>query len=460
MRLECKFIAPSSEKIGFALQVKFIRFFRGIRLRLLRSDHRNTNLIDLLFDELETSPMIESSIVYRDFKGKYEFFPLSRAEGAVIWNREGQRYIDFSSGWNITNLGWNNPEITEAMIVQAKKNVHGLLWGSDIIQEEYAAAITSSLPSELNACIKATSGTEAIEVSIKIARTFTNRKKIIGFDGHYHGQLFASLAVGAPASKRPKLAPFVPEIEALPFPHQDIGEEKFEKFLIEFEDILSHENVAAVVAEAGIITGWGSTQIAHSGFLKKVRELTQKYGTLLIVDEVGTGFSRTGKLFAIEHENVTPDIIVFAKAIANGAAAIATAVGRAEIFDAAFTDAVLISSFGWTPVAAAAALKTLQIHKRDATWKMAEAKGARIMESMQPFIGEKIRAVQGLGMEIGVRFKDAACCERVQKKAFSLGLHVIVGSLENMQIMPPLIISDELLDEGLGILSKAINETL
>src|SRR3989344_4386891 len=251
--------------------------------------------------------MIENSIVYRNFKGKYEYFPLSKAEGAEIWDRDGKRYIDFTSGWNVTNLGWNNKEITDALITQANKNVQGLLWGSDPIQEEYAAALTAALPKGLDACVKATSGTEAIEVSIKIARAYTNRKKIIGFNGLYHGQLFASLALGAPGESREKLTPLVPEITPIEFPHDGIRQESFEKFLAEFEDLLSKKDVAAVVTEPGIITGWGSTLIAYPGFLTKIREITKKYGTLLIVDEVGSGFSRTGKLFAIEPENVVPD---------------------------------------------------------------------------------------------------------------------------------------------------------
>ncbi len=396
--------------------------------------------------------MIENSIVYRNFKGKYEYLPLSRAEGSLIWDRDGKRYIDFTSGWNVTNLGWNQPEITEALITQAKKNVQGLLWGSDPIQEEYAAALIASLPKGLDACVKATSGTEAIEVSIKIARAYTNRKKIIGFNGLYHGQLFASLALGAPGESRQKLTPLVPEITPIEFPHEGIGQEGFEKFLSEFENLLSNKDVAAVVTKPGIITGWGSTLIAYPGFLTKVRELTEKYGTLLIVDEVGSGFSRTGKLFGIEHENVIPDIVALAKGISNGAAAIGTAVGRSGIFESAFTDAVLISTFGWTPVACAVALKTLQIHQRDKTWEIAKQKGNYIMEKLKAHIGDVVTGVRGQGMEIGLQFKDAATCERVQKVCFADGLHVIVGGQNNMQIMPPLTTSQELLDEGLGIL--------
>jgi acetylornithine/succinyldiaminopimelate/putrescine aminotransferase len=396
--------------------------------------------------------MIENSIVYRNFKGKYTYLFLSKAEGSLIWDRDGKEYIDFTSGWNVTNLGWNHPEIRNSIIEQSKKNVHGLLWGSDPIQEEYAAALTAALPKELDACVKETGGTEAIEVSIKVARVYTNRKKIIGFNGHYHGQLFASLALGAPSSVREKLTPLVPDITPLEFPHEGIGPEGFEKFINEIEGILSKQDVAAVVTEPGIITGWGSTLIAYPGFLTKLRELTTKYETLLIVDEVGTGFSRTGKLFGIEHENVVPDMMVFAKAISNGAAAIGTVVGKSKIFEPAFDEAVLISTFGWTPIACAAALKVLEIHQREKSWEMAEQKGRYIISTLQSTIGDKVINVQGKGMEIGVRFKDAETAAEVQKAALADGLHIIVGSNDNMQIMPPLTISQDILNRGLEIL--------
>lgn len=396
--------------------------------------------------------MIENSIVYRDFKQKYEYLPLSRAEGSLLWDRKGKRYIDFTSGWNVTNLGWNHPEVNAAIADQTTKNVQGLLWGSDPVQEEYAKALTAALPKELDACIKATGGTEAIEMSLKVARAFTDRKKIIGFNDTYHGQLFASLALGSLENTRAKISPLVPEILPVAFPDADIGQDGFAQFVKEFEALLAKENVAAVVAEPGIITGWGSTRIAYPGFLATVRELTRKYGTLLIVDEVGTGFSRTGKLFGIQHENVIPDIIVLAKGISNGAAAIGTSVGRSKIFEPAFAEAMLISTFGWTPIACAAALKTLQVHQRDMTWKMAEQKGNYIRETLKAHIGGNVIGVRGMGMEIGVQFKDAETCRRVQKAAFADGLHVVVGSQNNMQIMPPLTIPQGLLDEGLVIL--------
>jgi len=398
--------------------------------------------------------MIENSIVYRDFKGKYDYLPLAKAEGSLIWDRSGKRYIDFSSAWNVTNLGWNNSEVSGAIIEQVKKNVQGLLWGSDPIQEEYAKALTGTLPKELDACIKETSGTESIEAAIKVARVYTGRSKIVGFNAQYHGQLFATLAIGYPKGSHPKLEPLVPEIAPIAFPHNKISEVDWQKFLLDFEEILSGEDVAAVVTEPGIITGWGSTLIAYPGFLKKVRDLTLKYGTLLIVDEVGTGFSRTGKLFGIQHENVVPDMIALAKGISNGAAAIGAVVGKSEIFEKAFSDSILVSTFGWTPLACAASLKVLQIHLRDKTWEMAEEKGNYIKEKLRAHIGETLVDVRGRGLEIGAQFKDTETCSRIQKACVADGLHVVVGSRDNMQIMPPLTILSELLDEGLDILMK------
>ncbi len=400
--------------------------------------------------------MIENSIVYRDLRGKYKFLPISKAEGSLIWDRDGKRYIDFTSGWNVTNLGWNNQEINQAIIDQTNVNVQSLLWGSVPIQEEYAKALTDTLPDGLDACVKATGGTEAIESSIKIARSYTGRKKIIGFNNHYHGQLFASLALGAPEKSREIIAPLVPEIKPIEYPHQNFSKQEYEKFLIDLENKLKNKDVAAVVTEPGIITGWGSTLIAYPGFLIDIRRLTKQYDTLLIVDEVGTGFSRTGKLFGIEHDQVVPDMIVFAKGISNGASAIGTTVGRSEVFKSAFTDAMLISTFGWTPIACAAALKTLQIHQREKTWELAEKKGQYIQKKLKNLIGNKVVDVRGQGMEIGLQFKDSNICQEVQQKTFSQGLHVVVGSEDNMQIMPPLTIPVKLIDEGLEILFQAL----
>jgi 4-aminobutyrate aminotransferase-like enzyme len=402
--------------------------------------------------------MIDTSIVYRHMK-KYNFFRLAKAEGALIWDRDGKRYIDFTSAWNVTNLGWNHPEVNEAVISQTKKNVQGLLWGSDIIQEEYAAKLTSVMPKKLDACVKTTGGTEAIEVAIKVARAATGRKKMIGFKNSYHGQLFASLALGYSPESVEKIAPLVPEFVQFDFPAADSGENAIKQFLTKLEEALSQRDVAAIATEPGIITGWGSTLVAYPGFLKDIRELAKKYGTLLIVDEVGTGFSRTGKLFGIEHENTVPDMVILAKGISNGAAAIGTVVGNSDLFQSVIQDVFLISTFGWTPIACAAALKTLEIHQREKTWEQSAAKGAYIMEKLRPLVGKSIFHLRGRGLEIGVGVKDADTARQVIDAAYKKGLHIVIGGDNNIQLMPPLTISQELLDEGLKILINVLSNT-
>lgn len=398
--------------------------------------------------------MIENSIVYRNLK-KYNFFRMSRAEGSLVWNHEGKRYIDFTSAWNVTNLGWNNPEVNEAVIRQTEKNVQGLLWGSDPVQEEYAAMLTSALPKSLDACTKATGGTEAVEEAIKVARAATGRKKMVGFKNSYHGQLFASMALGYTPQLVKRVAPLVPGFIQLDWPDQETSIDEFKTVL---ERALSGRDVAALVTEPGIITGWGTTAIAPSGFLKVVREITSKYGTLMIVDEVGTGFSRTGKLFGIQHEDVVPDMIVFAKAISNGAAAIGTVVGNSELFKATFPYINIISTFGWTPIACAAAVKTLEIHQRDKVWEKSATKGAYIVEKLKELADEKAIKLHSKGMEIGIELRDAESARKAIDRAFEKGLHIVVGCEKNIQLMPPLTIPQELLDEGLEILINTLSE--
>lgn len=399
--------------------------------------------------------MIENSIVYRNLN-KYNFFRMSKAEGDFIWDQNGKRYIDFTSGWNVANLGWNHPEVNEAIIIQAQKNAQGLLWGSDPIQEEYASKLTSSLPEKLDACAKATGGTEAIEESIKVARAATGRRKIIGFKNSYHGQLFASMALGYSAPMVERIAPLVPDFIQLDFPSHTAGSENCQLFKNYLDELLSQRNVAAIVTEPGIITGWGSTQLAYPGFLKDLRALTEKYGTLLIIDEVGTGFSRTGKLFGIEHDAVVPDMIVLAKAISNGASAIGTVVANAELFKSTFPYINIISTFGWNPLACSAALKSIEIHQRERTWEHAEIKGNYIRSKLNNLIGDAIVDIRSMGMEIGIGLKDAETARKAIDLAYENGLHIVVGSEHNIQIMPPLTIAQKTLEEGLDILIETI----
>ena len=186
----------------------------------------------------------------------------------------------------------------------------------------------------------------------------------------------------------------------------------------------------------------------------------------MILDEVGTGFSRCGSLFGMNLDGVTPDIVTFAKAISNGAAPIGAMVTRDDIAEATWSKSILLSTFGWTPLACAAALRTLHIHQRDKVWEKAKRDGAYMVDSLRRELQDhhKVGDIRGRGMEIGIdivkdtgtKAHDAAAVEKIVQQAFKQGLHIVCDHHSNIQLMPPLTIDRMFLDEGLGRLIESI----
>lgn len=404
--------------------------------------------------------MVKNHILYDSFSDWV--FKVSKAEDCFIYDQDGKQYLDFTSGWNVTNLGWNHPEVNEAVVEQAKKNVYVPMWTADSIQEEYAAKLIASLPKELSVACRATGGTEANEEALKLARAFTGRSKILGFNQTYHGQSLGTLAIGNKQENLEEISPLVPDFVHLDYPSlypaEKSEQEVLANFVSQLEKVLSKKDIASVVTEAGIITGWGSVYVAPKGFLTEIRRLTEKYGTLLILDEVGTGFSRTGKLFGSELENVVPDMMTFAKGISNGAAAIGAVVTKEEIARECASSAHIVSTFGWTPVACAAALKTLEIHQRDKVWEQAAEKGNYLMKLLKEKIEKhpSIGDIRGMGLEIGIDFRDKDKLISVVGNSFSKGLHLIHDGVSVIQLMPPLTITEDLIDQAVQILVESM----
>ncbi len=406
--------------------------------------------------------MIKHNIVYNpviDWR-----FDLSKAKGAFLWDSNHNKYIDFSSGWNTTNLGWNNPEVNQAVAEQASKNVYAPMWSADEVQIKYAKELTDSFPEGLDVVCRATGGTEANEMALKIARAVTGRQQIISFAHTYHGQSFGTLALGFVPAYVKQIAPLVPEFVQLDYPNAYAGKpegEVLSMFLETLENQLKKGKAAAVFTEPGLITGWGSMLVAPKGFLTEVRKLTKKYGTLLVVDEVGSGFSRTGKLFGIEHENIVPDIVTLAKGISNGAGAIGAVVTNSKLvgeYAAAFKPT---STFGWTPLTCAAALKTIEIHKRDKVWEEADRKGVFIRKKLEKELpgNPNMRNLRGLGLELAFDLDKTSdgLSQVLVTKCFEKGLH-LGDARDCVQLMPPLNIPDEVLEEGVDILINTIKE--
>jgi len=409
--------------------------------------------------------MIKNKIIYNSFS-EYQF-KIFKAQDSFIWDENGKKLIDFTSGWNVVNLGWNNQEVNDAIAKQAKKNIYTSMWLADPIQEEYAEKLTSTLPKSLTTITREVSGVTANIMAIKTARAYTGKRKILSFRDTFHGSLYQTLQLGYspeyPISKAIFLD-FKDHIQ-LKYPRVNFNDKNEKQiladFLCEFEKILkSDKEIGTFITESGIITGWGSTFIAPKGYLTEVRKLTKKYGVLLILDEVGTGFSRTGKLYGMNNENVAPDIVTFAKGIANGGS-IAATVTTQEIAEKTYTKSNPQSTFGWSPLNVAAALKTLEIHLRYKVWKKAEIDGNYIVKTLREELKNisQVQDINGLGMEIGVRLTNGLKnFNMVQfiKKARSKGLHLANADSYSFQIMPPLTIERNVLDKGLEIFVKGI----
>jgi 4-aminobutyrate aminotransferase-like enzyme len=414
--------------------------------------------------------MIKNHILYNSFSDWT--FNTNKAEGSFIWNEKGEKLIDFTSGWNVVNLGWNNPEITDAASRQLFRGSYAPMWTSNECLENFASELSKVLPKELDTYLRTTGGTESNEKALMLARNITKRKKIIGFKDTYHGQSYGTISIGYRPEYVLDEAPTVPEFIQIDFPRRTGDDQKdkvvLEKFSVNLEKILKNEDIAAIVTEAGIITGWGSTFVAPESYLTIVRKLTEKYGTLLILDEVGTGFSRCGKLFGMNIENIVPDLATFAKGLTNGVGAMGGVAVKSSYGEELLSNAKTTSTFGWMPVSVAAATKVLEIHIRDKVYEKASEMGKYMLNEMKGEFssGTSIQA-DGLGMEIGLTFiksdgisVDEKTAKTVASAALKKGLHLVYGGDGNIQIMPPLTTSKNVLSKGLEILFETVKTVI
>lgn len=413
--------------------------------------------------------MIKNHLFFNEFSPWR--FELDSALGSTLWDKNGNKLLDFTSGWNVTNLGWNNPEITEAVIKELKKSSYVPGWSDEMSQSRLAAELEKVLPEGLNVFARATGGTEAIEEAIKTARAFTERGTIVSFKESYHGHSLGALALGyhADGAIAKAVGPLPEGFLQIDFPavfaENQEKDEALSTFADRLESVLRDADVAAVVTEAGMITGWGSTAVAPEGYLKLVRELTKKYGTLLIIDEVGTGFSRLGQLWGMQLENVVPDIVVFAKALSNGVIPIGAMVTTEIIAEKSSTLTNIYSTFGWLPAACAVAIKTLEIHQRDRIWEKAERDGSYLRQTLKKElaqVGQKYN-VRGIGMEVGLSLHSGtkgvgSWADKIVDKAYQKGLHLVGDRENNLQLMPPLTITREELNQGIELLLETIKE--
>jgi 4-aminobutyrate aminotransferase-like enzyme len=387
-----------------------------------------------------------------------EDFPIywKRALGSEVWDEEGKRYIDFSSAFGVASVGHARPEIAAAVADQAARLSHGM---GDLhptaLKIELLERLAALFPVPVRA-ILSLSGTEAVESALKTCMLATRRSGVLAFEGAYHGLGYGALSTTwRPDFREPFRDQLGISVVHAPFPMHDTV-----AALGACEAALKSGRIGTVLIEP--VQGRGGIRETPPGFLPALRELAHRYGALLVLDEVMTGFGRTGRTFAFEHENVVPDLIAVGKALGGGVP-ISACVGRAEIMDAwpeSRGDAIHTMTFLGHPLGCRAALVVLDLLEAERLADAAARKGARLMARLRARGSAGLRP-RGRGLMIGLACESSARAFAIAGHALKNGLIVLVDGSEHdcVVILPPLSIPDALLDEGLSILERAIDET-
>jgi 4-aminobutyrate aminotransferase/(S)-3-amino-2-methylpropionate transaminase len=404
------------------------------------------------------------------------FLPVVIAEGrgATITDVDGNTFIDFTGGVGCLNVGHSHPRVVEAAQEQLAKFSHT---DFTIVPYELYVTLAERLiaVSPFRSPAKAAffnAGTEAVENAIKFARSHTGRPAVIGFEGGFHGRTLLSLSLTSKTHPyKAGLGPFAPEIYRVPFPNEyrgPTGEEALAALERALVTQVAAETVAAIVVEP--VQGEGGFVVAPQAFLEGVRRLCNEHGIVMVVDEVQTGFGRTGKLFAIEHYGIEPDLITVAKSIAAGLP-LSGVLGKAEIMDAP-GDSAIGGTYVGNPVAQAAALAVLDVFEDEGICDHAVQLGETIRPRMESWQGRwpRIGDVRGLGAMLAIELvtdpatkePDADAATAVVEAAAERGLLLLKSGIYSncIRVLAPLVLTDAELDEALGVWEEALDSVL
>ena len=396
-------------------------------------------------------------------------FYADRAENATLWDVEGRAFTDFAAGIAVLNTGHRHPAIVAAIRAQLDRFTHTAY---QIVPYESAV----SLAERINALAPITgpaktafftTGAEAVENAIKIARHHTGRPGVVAFSGGFHGRTMMGLALtGKVVPYKTGFGPFPGEVYHLPFPNAVRGitvEESIEALEQLFKSDIEAARVAAIILEP--VQGEGGFNIAPTALMQALRTVCDRHGILLIADEVQTGFGRTGKLFAMEHHGVNPDLITMAKSLAGGMP-LSAVCGRAEVMDAPAPGG-LGGTYAANPLAVAAAHAVLDTIAAEKLLERSVQLGAKLQETLNEWRDgvPAITDIRGLGSMVAVEFADpktrapdAALATRVQKEALARGLLLLTcGTYANViRFLYPLTIPEAQFDAALLTLRESL----
>lgn len=406
-------------------------------------------------------------------------FVIERGEGARVWDVDGNDYIDFAAGIAVTATGHSHPKVVEAITEQAKKFIH--IAGTDYyydVQVKVAEKLASIAPFDSPARVFLTnSGTEAVEGALKVARWYTDRQQIIAFYGAFHGRTMGSLSLTASkVVQKDGFFPMIPGIHHVPYnnPYRCMhGREEAAcqshcmcaDFITDvlFKRTVPAESVAAIIFEP--IQGEGGYIVPDTRFIQQLREICDKYGILLIADEVQSGIGRTGKWWSIEHHGVQPDIVCSAKGLASGMP-LGAVIAREEIMS--WPSGAHGSTFAGNPVSCAAALATLELVENGYMQNAAE-QGEYIMDALEEMRTHhpslKYARVDGQGLMIGAelvldekRTPAKALRDKVEDIALENGLLILGCGESGLRFAPALMIERAAVQEGLERFDRSLTQ--
>ena len=403
-------------------------------------------------------------------------FPVVAADGrgATITDVDGNTFLDFTGGVGCLNVGHSHPQVVAAAAEQLERFTHT---DYTVVPYEVYATLSERLLAltPFSGPAKAAffnAGTEAVENAVKFARGYTRRPAVIGFEGAFHGRTLLSLTLTSKTHPyKAGLGPFAPEVYRVPFPDEYRGitaRNALDALERALSTQVAAETVAAIVVEP--ILGEGGFTVAPAEFMEGLRAICDREGILLVVDEVQTGFGRTGRMFAVEHSGIEPDLMTLAKSIAAGIP-LSAVVGKAEIMDSLWNNAVGGTYVG-NPIALAAAVAVLDVFEEERLVERAQRIGetirARMLAWQERFAA--IGDVRGLGAMLAVEYvedretKEPApqIASRVAEEAAVRGLLLLKAGVHSNcnRVLCPLVITDAELEEGLGAWEEALEAVL
>lgn len=370
---------------------------------------------------------------------------IQRAEGVFLYTPEGKRYFDLVSGVSVSNVGHSNPEVTGAVCEQVRKHMHLMVYG-EIIQKpqvEHAALLASHLPGNLDAVFYVNSGSEANEAAVKLAKRATGRTEIISCINSYHGSTHGALSLMGSEKFKNAFRPLLPDIRHIRFNS------------IEDLEFITAKTAAFIIEP---VQGEGGVRTPVEGYLEAVRQKCTQTGTILIFDEIQTGFGRCGKLFAAEKWDVVPDIITLAKALGGGMP-LGVLAASSELMSKWQSNPVLghITTFGGHPVSCAAALASLKILLREDWIANADRKGLLYKTILENHTA--VKEIRQVGLLLAVDLGESRAAERILPLLIEEGIMSdwFLFDENSFRIAPPLSITDEEIIYSASLIAAALD---